>query len=163
MLSRIRRKNTLKFTVCSLRPVCILCWPIFVPNPKCPLFIRYYAPYVLLFDWKLVNRYLSSRVFKMVVIKEWYGRKFKYRNNRTDEMTRLIDWGMSFNFAPKFRLVNKFFRSQKKILELFFNLFSFDSTVNYHDANCRKTSSWSGLDLPLNQSPTAMLCFLRCF
>ena len=51
----------------------------------------------------------------MVVIKEWYRRKFKYRSNRTVIMTRLLDLGIFFNFILKFRLLNKFFRSPKKL------------------------------------------------
>ena len=32
-------------------------------------------------------------------------------------MTRLLDLGIFFNFILKFRLVNKFFRSPKKLLQ----------------------------------------------
>ena len=48
-------------------------------------------------------------------------------------------------------------------MELIFNLFSFDATVNYRGANCREKSAWGGLDLRVIQSPTAVLCFRQLF
>ena len=53
-------------------------------------------------------------------------------------MTRLIEIPFSKSFASKFRLEDEFSRSQKKNIELFLNPFSFDATVHYCDANCRK-------------------------
>ena len=55
------------------------------------------------------------------------------------------------------------FSGVKRIIDLFFNLFFLDTTVNYCDANCSKKVHWGGHDLPLNQSPTAILCFDDAF
>lgn len=55
------------------------------------------------------------------------------------------------------------FLESKKIMELIFNLLSFDVIVIYRDANCRKKVNGVGLDFSLIRSSTAILCFPRCF
>ena len=50
-------------------------------------------------------------------------------------MTRLVE--VFFNFALELRSVSEFFGVQK-IMERFFNLFSFIASDNYRDANRKK-------------------------
>ena len=69
----------------------------------------------------------------MVVIKEWSRRNFGHRSNKTIEMTRLVE----VFFQLCLRSVSEFFGVQK-IMERFFNLFSFIASDNYRDSNLKK-------------------------